>query len=358
MKKHNIAIWSLIFFLPTFIFILCPAVYVFLVDPLWQWNHPWHLTRWHRPFNERIQKTNYLASHELNIDTLIVGSSRSTYFNPELLGTEHGFNYAVSGGRQLEFAAQIDYVKRRSKKPLKLIMIESSFENAFQVKHAFEEPAYYINNAEDIAKKFRNLFSRDTYKLAKEARKTPDYNYYLVEKNKLRSYRYPVRPYADSVSKQRVVELELKSMGKKQEHKHLDMHIKQKLNDILLDIHHDIHKTLGNSEFIIWTPPLSKQRLQLSYMGRFDEYELWLRGIVNEFWKVYHFTYPNRIAMDNANFNDSQHPTGATADLTLKIIMELKKTGKQENTEYGGVVLTPVNIDYYIGVFKGLFADL
>ena len=55
--------------MPTFVFILCPAAYVFLVDPLWQWDHPWHLKRWHRPFNERLLKTNYLASHKVYIDT-------------------------------------------------------------------------------------------------------------------------------------------------------------------------------------------------------------------------------------------------------------------------------------------------
>lgn len=351
MKKHSIAIWSLIFFLPTFIFILCPAVYVFLVDPLWQWDHPWHLTRWHRGFNERLQKTNYLASREPDIDTLIVGSSRSTYFNPELLGTEYGFNYAVSSGKPEEFAAQINYVKKKSKKPLKLIMIESSFGTAFQVKNTFEKPEYYINNAEDRAKKFRNLLSRDAYKLAEDIRKTPSYNYYLVEENKLRSYRYPVRHYANNDAKQRAIESELKSYRENVYNKPYDERFTQYL--------HDIHNAIGDSDYIVWTPPVSKQLMQLfCEMGKLDEYECWLRDIVNEFGKVYHFTYPNRITMDNANFNDAHHPTGATAELTLKIIMELKETGTQENTEYGGVVLTRDNIDYYIGVLKELFVEL
>lgn len=351
MKKHNFIIWSIIFFIPTFIFIICPAIYIFLVDPLWQWDHPWHLTRWHRPFNERMQKTNYLASHKLNIDTLIVGSSRSSYINPEWLGTGNGFNYAVSSGKPSEFATHISYVKKRSKMPLRLVVIESSFGHALAVDTTFEEPQKYIDDAEDWTKKYKNLFSRDTYKLAKNSRRSPLYNYYLYEGDILHSSRYPYRKYEDNQAKQKVIEYDIKTYRENVYNKEYDESFPEHLSDI--------HKAIGDTDFIVYTTPVSKPMMQLLYdMGRMDAYERWLRDLVSEFGVIYHFMYPNKITMDLCSFNDAHHPTIDISEEIVKII-----TGLYSNeTTYGAdnvcMILRRDNIDRYINRLHELFAVL
>ena len=351
MRKHKFAVWVLIFFLPTFVFILCPAAYVFLVDPLWQWNHPWHLKRWHRPFNERLQKTNYLASHKVNIDTLIVGSSRSSYFNPEWLGTKNGFNYAVSSGKPQEFSAHINYVKKRSRQSLKLVLIESSFTGALKLQNTFEMPSTYINSAEDRPKKFRNLFSRSAYRLAREARTSPVYNDYLLEGSRMNSYRYPYRRYENDDAKRKVIDYDVKTYRENVYNKEYDESFSKYISDI--------HREVGESDFIVWTTPVSKQFLKLLYdMGIFPDYERWLRELVSEFGCVYHFAYPNNITMDNASFNDAHHPTEATAKQIIRIIKEMRKTDGKEDTAYGGIVLTPENIEHWISVFHRQFAAL
>ena len=351
MRKHKFAIWALIFFMPTFVFILCPAAYVFLVDPLWQWDHPWHLKRWHRPFNERIQKTNYLASHKVYIDTLIVGSSRSSYFNPEWLGTKNGFNYAVSSGKPSEFAAHISYVKENSQTPLKLVLIESSFGHALTVDTTFEEPQKYIDDAEDWTKKYKNLFSRDTYKLAKDARRNHIYNHYLYEGGTLYSYRYPYMQYADGAAKKRVVSQQINSYRENAYNKAYD----ESFAKYLLEI----HKAVGRADFIVYTTPVSTPMMQLLYsMGRMDAYERWLHELVAEFGVVYHFMYPNKITMSMDSFNDAHHPTEATAKQVIRIIKEMQKTDGKENTAYGGIVLTTENIEHWISVFHRQFAAL
>ena len=351
MRKHSFTIWSIIFFLPAFIFIICPAIYIFLVDPLWQWDHPWHLARWHRPFNERIQKTNYLASHKVNIDTLIVGSSRSSYINPKWLGTENGFNYAVSSGKPSEFATHISYVKKRSRIPLKLVVIESSFGHALTVDTTFEEPQKYIDDAEDWIKKYKNLFSRDTYKLAKNSRRSPQYNYYLYEGGALHSYRYPYRKYEDDNAKHKVIEYDIKTYRENAYNRDYDESFAKYLSDI--------HKALGDTNFIVYTTPVSKPMMQLLYdMGRMEAYERWLRELVTEFGVVYHFMYPNGITMDLTNFNDAHHPTKETSAEIMNIIQTFKHERTRENEAYCGIVLTASNIDEEITRFRKQFKTL
>lgn len=354
MKKHHFAIWSVIFFLPTFIFIICPAIHIFLVDPLWQWDHPWHLKRWHRPFNERTQKTNYLASHEICIDTLIVGSSRSAYINPEWLCTKNGFNYAVSSGKPSEFAAHINYVRKKSSVPLTFVVIESSFGHALTVDTTFEAPQKYIDVAEDWTKKYKNLFSRDTYKLAKDSRRSPIYNHYLYDGGRLNSYRYPHIQYANDAAKDKVVSQQIDSYRKNVYNKAYDESFAKYLSEI--------HKALGGTEFIVYTTPVSKPMMKLLYdMGRMEAYERWLRELVSEFGVVYHFIYPNEITMDLDSFNDAHHPTKATAEKIVRNIRELSESSEHNRIRrrlkgYDGIALAPTNIDYYIKIFHKQFA--
>lgn len=353
MKKYSFAIWSVIFFLPTFIFIICPAIYIFLVDPLWQWDHPWHLKRWHRPFNERIQKTNYLASHEVRIDTLIVGSSRSAYINPEWLGTKNGFNYAVSSGKPSEFATYINYVKEKSQTPLKLVVIESSFGHALTVDTTFEEPQKYVDGAEAWTKKYKNLFSRDTYKLAKDARRSPIYNHYLYDGGTLYSYRYPRIQYADDAAKEKVVSQQIDSYMKNVYNKAYDESFAEYLSEI--------HKALGSADFIVYTTPVSEPMMKLLYdMGRMDAYERWLRELVAEFGVVYHFMYPNNMTTNMDNFNDAHHPTEDTAEKIVRNIRELSAAMEHNCMRrlngYDGIALTTANIDYYMELLHKQFA--
>lgn len=351
MRKHKFAVWALIFFLPTFVFILCPAAYVFLVDPLWQWDHPWHLKRWHPRFNERLQKTNYIGSHEVYIDTLIVGSSRSTFFNPTWLGTKNGFNYGVSSGRLTEYAPFIKYVKQKSRLPLKQVLIESSPSQIMRLNNSFEPPEFYIKNAEDKAKKFRNLFSHDAYKRARNVTIEPRYEYYIIENRGEHTYKYPHIRYTTDEQKQRFVDYELKSYAENVYNKPYSERFVENISEV--------HQAAGEADCIVWTTPVSWKLLNLFYdMGKMDHYERWLRALVAEFGRVYHFDYPNKITMNEASFNDAQHPTFETALLTMKIIRELRESGTGENTEYGGVVLTPENIDYWINVFRRQFAAL
>lgn len=342
MRNIRMTIWCLLFFSPVCAFILYPAVYILLVDPLWQWNHPFHLARWHRPFNERTQKTNFLASHKVYIDSLIVGSSRSSYINPSWLGSDKGFNYAVSSGKPSEFASHIGYVRKHSGKELNFILIESSFGHALKTKNTFEPPRSYIGNAEDGMKKFKSLFSRSAYKLAQNTSLAPSYNHYFVGHREIASYRYPHLKY-DSGKKQSSISSQVKT--------YRELVYNMPYDNAFSYYIGDVRRAAQETDFVVYTTPVTRHLMKLLCdLGRLDDYERWLRELVGEFGSVLHFMYPNHVSMDDASFNDAHHPTEATAKNIVNVIVNYKRMGKIEGGF--GVILTNRNIDGYVQIFR------
>jgi len=318
LSKYNKSIWFLIYFLPTIVFILAPAVFIFLIDPLWQWNHPFHIRAWHQSFNERLQKTNYLASRAIKIDTLIVGSSRSSYMDPSKLGSENSFNYAVSSGTASEFAHHINYVKSRSSIPLKFILVESSFNHALSIDKTYDSPIFYVKNAQNYTKKINNLFSKDALKLAKNVVYKPTYNNYLVHGNYFASCRYSKRNDFSLQQKEQEISSNIMSYKQNVYNSDFDINYSKHLKDI--------KAAIRNSEFIIYTPPVSKYLLLLLINeNQWNNYKQWLRKLVDEFGSVYHFMYPSLLTLDDASFNDAHHPTTQTCDLILEIINNRQK---------------------------------
>ena len=68
--------WFFWFFMPIIIGIILPALNVWRVDVSLQWKHPFHPDGWYFGYNERRQKTNYLAEHATQkIDTIFLNFS-------------------------------------------------------------------------------------------------------------------------------------------------------------------------------------------------------------------------------------------------------------------------------------------
>lgn len=346
MKRHDFIVWCVIFFLPTSIAILL-ATYVFFIDPLWQWNHPFHIKAYHPPFNERIQKTNYLASRRPRIDTLIVGSSRSSYMDPTELGSEYAFNYAVSSGTASEFADHIKYTRKRSRVPLKLILIESSFGHALKCKRTFNEPGFYIENAEKSSNKINNLFSKDAWRIAIKTRDIPSYTYYLICGAKFHSYRYGKRELFSLRQKEREIASQVSIYRKDVYNREYDPLFSGYISEI--------HDAVDNTDFIVYTTPVSKYLLKLIVdMKQLDNYERWIRELVNEYGSIYNFMYPNKITMNDDSFNDAHHPTNDTASFLIRVM-----TGRVSDCDLDyAAVMDKANIDHLLPIIRKRFEAL
>ena len=336
--------WAAAFLLPVFVLAMCPAaLYNWRVDPLWQWPHPFHLERWHRGFNERLQKTNYLASRGVGIDTLIIGTSRSRSFKAEWLGSENGFNYAMGSGLAREFAEYIEYAKKRSAIPLNLVMAEICEFGIFEIEPGREKPSYYIANAEDGAKRIRSLFSLSTLEYALDASKAPEPGRYHV--SRLGNLELKTGHRTTREQQLEAIERRAEHFAKDRYSKPYDAAYPRYLADI--------REAAGGAEAIIYTSPVAWQLMKLFVeMGLLEGYEARLRELAAEFGRVYHFFYPNAIVMDNGSFIDADHPTGEAAELIISIIMRLRSGEITEDTEHGGILLTQENIEELLPRFR------
>jgi len=66
----------------------------YYIDPLWNFAHAHKYNRIQIAFDERQQKTNRLHFSPADYDTLILGSSRTTYMDHSELVGYQAYNYA------------------------------------------------------------------------------------------------------------------------------------------------------------------------------------------------------------------------------------------------------------------------
>lgn len=92
-----------------------------LVDPLWHFGGNRFGDINHR-FEERRMKLNQLLNDPGRYDCLIVGSSRTTLLDEELIGDAKCFNMAVSLGHVREFVLISEYLRDRGFRPRRVIV--------------------------------------------------------------------------------------------------------------------------------------------------------------------------------------------------------------------------------------------
>ncbi|NJO77826.1 MAG: hypothetical protein HC827_04385 [Cyanobacteria bacterium RM1_2_2] len=90
-----------------------------LVDPLWYLKGN-QITGINPPWNERIAKTNLFLNHKQLYDCLLIGTSRSTLFDTDLLEQNRCFNYSFSGGKIEEYVTYLTYLRNQGILPEKI----------------------------------------------------------------------------------------------------------------------------------------------------------------------------------------------------------------------------------------------
>lgn len=79
------------------------AVVNYTIDPLRTFSHSNVLNNKQVDFDERQQKTNYLYFVNHDFDSILIGSSRTTYIDQTLFKNEKVFNYAANGMSPYEY---------------------------------------------------------------------------------------------------------------------------------------------------------------------------------------------------------------------------------------------------------------
>lgn len=121
--------WIITALITSFIILSSVLALNILVDPIWTFNHKNQFNTHQRDFDERLQKSvfiKYRAKMD-EIDSLIMGSSRVTYYNQHEFKNMNAFNYAFSSGTPAEFNIFIDYAKNIKKNNFDNIVLGLDF---------------------------------------------------------------------------------------------------------------------------------------------------------------------------------------------------------------------------------------
>lgn len=312
------------------------ALINYVVDPFWMFNHSNFLNQKQLDFNERQQKTNYLVYNKNNYDSLILGSSRTTYLNQNLFTSYNSFNYAANSMYPNEYEYFIDTFSLISKNKPKNIILGVDFFGSNKNENQVSKNLPYYKNTENIFYRIKMLYSfkmlRFSFKNIRQTIKTKKL-YYTRE---LVKYNAPIN----------VLELPDKI---KNTLKYLENY---SYDEFLLNTFVGL-KNKYDGNFIVYTTPVTFEQMKLYHDLGFDEfYFRWLEELILSFGGIYHFMIPSAFTKEESNFFDATHTTKNSMELIVKVL-----SSNKNKSEDNYVYLTKDNFDDFKNNYLKEFND-
>lgn len=277
----------------------------YYIDPLWNFTHSNEYNDFQNGFNERIQKTNWINAREgeLNFDSLMIGTSRTTYINPSNF-KEDVLHYGLSELHVTEYRDYMEYAQKKNAKPFDKIYMELTIRSFdLWVKPVFNEAQTFFDDSEAPFQRITSLFSYDTYERAK-------FNYEISKNNYTdiyRAYNRDMEVFTDVKQEDiaaRIVKLKDQLKARDEYNPKwaaYDEDYKQRLLNI--------RNAFPESEFIVFTDLAIADRLKLTieHPQHTENYKRYIRHIVEVFGKVYSFHGYNEVTTNWDNFFDVYH---------------------------------------------------
>ena len=291
MKRFvHISIITLIFILSSI------ATLNYFIDPYWCFNHSYSFNQYQKGSNERQQKTNQLYFSNKKYDSLLLGSSRVTYFNKKDLKGEV-FNYSCSDMQPKEYKSFVDFAINNAKQDIKTIYLGLDFYGslAYGIKK--------FNNPKQYAEATLSKFYRYKVLLSIDALNNSMHNLKKFKKMGLDTYnrdnlKSPPRLFGSTTNKE---------VFNVQEYSRYKYHPKNQdpnFKNYLLEL----KKSYPKINFIVFSTPVSSALIdEITKLQLYDSYEAWLRDITSVFGEINHFMFKNSLSSQNQYFMDSNH---------------------------------------------------
>jgi hypothetical protein len=336
---NNYQKWLVIILIITLLPLLLIGGFNYYIDPLWNFSHAHKFNRIQLSFDERQQKTNYISSVPRDYNTLILGSSRTTYMNQYDLVGYRAYNYALSIMLMEEYNDYIEYAKLRNGYDFEYIVIGLDFfvtNKNLKLENEFRPPSYYIEKSNEPAYRYKTLLSRDVL----------DYS--------LKNYEASQRGIPQTLAYDRRNIKTLNKVSEAQKQAQINTNLDRYKNLIYAHYEYrDVKQILSalkannpHTNFIIFTTPIARPLWDLMLdQGLGPFYEQWLRDSVEVFGQVHNFNYPNSITNDLKNFYDASHVYPEIETLIAHKIINHPNPGIPEDF---GVLLTKENISKFL----------
>ncbi len=314
-----------------FLFINAIGALNYLVDPMWAFEHKNYLNVKKIDFDERQQKTNYLYFVNNDYNNIILGSSRTTYLNKNILEKNFGksFNYAANAMDLHEYQFFLEnFTELTNKKPKNIILGVDFFavskNKAYQISKSAQ-----LQNAKSFFYRLKLLYSIDTLR----------YSFTNIKETARDKKGYYDQNFTKIIDVKKTKASSLKDF------------IPFKYDENMTEYYKKLKNKYKTSNFIIFTPPVTVEQLLKNNKNGLDKYYFrWLRELVGLFGNVYHFMYPSSFSRNYDNFYDANHFHHISGKIIANDIVKGIKTARMEH----GIILNKENIDKFIINYKKL----
>nr|WP_279188855.1 hypothetical protein [Aliarcobacter skirrowii] len=336
--------WFIKYSLILFIGLVFIGSFNYFIDPFWTFSHNHKYNSVQKGMNERQQKANYIYFTDKKFDTLLLGSSRTTYMNRHSFEPFNVFNFSASGMRPREYLTYIDFTIKDSNQPIDTIIIGMDFFGYFNTgTYSIKDSLNIINSTKSTAYRWKILLSFDT--LNNSFKNVRDY--------------FKKRGSSDRYDRDLVKSMQIrdnKILVEKQIRKDILIYSKNEyvgeLNHNYVNLLKNIKNKYSDKKFIIYTTPVSEPLFrEMISLGNYNNYISWLKELVDIFGEVHHFMYINHVSKNYLKyFGDSNHAYPHTNDILAKTIMSNYKNKLDDF----GILLNKDNIDEKLGELNAI----
>lgn len=320
------------------------------IDPLWHYSQSHAFNDVQVVADEREQKTANQLFQPKDADTLLIGSSRSTYINSTAFSNWDVYNYSVANLSMREYHTMLMYAFEHNPDYRRVILGLDFFK---------------INTAEASAPK--NILSYDT-KVQQSFYRTKNLLSLDVLDYSLQNFRLSA---TDSIQGDRLYNREGDATAERLKGRDAAYELAMKIHRFekifyaegfeyfpqYKEIMAKVRDTEPQAEKIVYTTPISTE-LFTSLVGNdlLDEYEVWIRDMVDVYGGVWNFMYPNEITNDLSNYYDGHHFYPFVGDLIGQRI-EFGQDAANVPADFG-VLVTPENVDAHLADVREMAEEL
>ncbi|MFC0272317.1 hypothetical protein ACFFIX_12815 [Metabacillus herbersteinensis] len=309
------------------------------IDPLWLHTneHSWNNRQY--GFDERKQKMNRLIHTEKAYDSIIIGSSRSTFIDPEDFESLNVFNFSASSMQPQEYKGYIAAAQNKLGESLKTVYLGVDFQSTNMDRESqYPSPELYEKNARSYLWTLRDLLSLDTVEVSNKVARSS-----LSDQNQFPGIRYYNRngvAFPKPVNKRMRAEyIEEAENSIKNDRYEYDTSIRS--------LYVELKEAFPGIQFVVFTTPVSSVRLDMlsgstAYQNGFEN---WMKDLVDIFGEVHHFMNKNSITEDPNSFYDSQHMYPSVASKLTNALQYPERV-----TDDFGVVVNKSNLSYFLKI--------
>jgi hypothetical protein len=267
---------------------------------------------------------------------LLLGSSRTTYFNQYDFEDLDVYNYSVSNMLIDEYDAYIEYAKKVKGGDFDYIIIGLDFysTNKNVTFNEFQEPAFYIKKTEAPGYPFTSLLSFDIARYA--------WQNYRNSKNGVAQNFFYDRRNVKTLLRETDAEVTWARIYATVDKYREDLYSHYEYNQVQEKLQ-QIKDHNPNSKFIIFTTPVEQALFELMREeGLYPYYFQWLRDIVEVFGSVQHFMYLNSVTSKADNFYDASHIYPQVATMVIHKLINIEDPDAPKDF---GMLITSDNIE-------------